>query len=215
MLSLDHLNRLRAPEFVAALASIFEHSPWVAERVADARHAGERLATKHCCVNGTIPPAGDAQPLRTQRVSKTVLVGSIGLSGSAEEEHADRKRGRGFRQQQPCFRREHGLALRHKQLPRNGRENANAVRRLAVCSDRPAMQQPRQRSKPLGEQLVRSLSRNLRDKTCAAGVMVIAGIKEGRSRRGRALHLILRQDVSTKTWPDSSLTRTAAAALHT
>ena len=29
-LTLDHLNRLDQPEFTAALAAIFEHSPWIA-----------------------------------------------------------------------------------------------------------------------------------------------------------------------------------------
>jgi OHCU decarboxylase len=34
---LQELNVLPAPDFVVTLASIFEHSPWVAERVADQR----------------------------------------------------------------------------------------------------------------------------------------------------------------------------------
>jgi allantoate deiminase/N-carbamoyl-L-amino-acid hydrolase len=37
MIELEHLNRATAPEFVAALGAIFEHSPWVAQRVADSR----------------------------------------------------------------------------------------------------------------------------------------------------------------------------------
>jgi allantoate deiminase/N-carbamoyl-L-amino-acid hydrolase len=37
MIELETLNRASAPEFVAALAEIFEHSPWVAERVVDLR----------------------------------------------------------------------------------------------------------------------------------------------------------------------------------
>lgn len=36
-MTLDALNRMDRAGFVAALASIFEHSPWVAEAVADAR----------------------------------------------------------------------------------------------------------------------------------------------------------------------------------
>ena len=35
MIALERLNSISAPDFVAALASIFEHSPWVPERVAD------------------------------------------------------------------------------------------------------------------------------------------------------------------------------------
>ena len=37
MIALEHLNRLPEPQFVAALGAIFEHSPWVAERVASLR----------------------------------------------------------------------------------------------------------------------------------------------------------------------------------
>ena len=37
MIELEQLNRATVPEFVAALATIFEHSPWVAERVAGLR----------------------------------------------------------------------------------------------------------------------------------------------------------------------------------
>jgi beta-ureidopropionase / N-carbamoyl-L-amino-acid hydrolase len=37
MIELEQLNRAAVPEFVAALAAIFEHSPWVAQRVAGLR----------------------------------------------------------------------------------------------------------------------------------------------------------------------------------
>jgi N-carbamoyl-L-amino-acid hydrolase len=37
MITLDQLNAMPAAQFVAALGAIFEHSPWVAERVADLR----------------------------------------------------------------------------------------------------------------------------------------------------------------------------------
>jgi allantoate deiminase/N-carbamoyl-L-amino-acid hydrolase len=40
MIALDRLNRLSAPDFAAALESIFEHSPWVAERAAALRPFG-------------------------------------------------------------------------------------------------------------------------------------------------------------------------------
>ena len=39
---LSELNRLPAPEFVARLGGVFEHSPWVAERVAGLRPFGSR-----------------------------------------------------------------------------------------------------------------------------------------------------------------------------
>jgi 2-oxo-4-hydroxy-4-carboxy-5-ureidoimidazoline decarboxylase len=37
MLTLDHLNAMPEPDFVAALAGVFEHSPWVAATAAGAR----------------------------------------------------------------------------------------------------------------------------------------------------------------------------------
>jgi OHCU decarboxylase len=41
-ITLQTLNELPAAQFVATLAGIFEHSPWVAERVAAARPFGSR-----------------------------------------------------------------------------------------------------------------------------------------------------------------------------
>jgi beta-ureidopropionase / N-carbamoyl-L-amino-acid hydrolase len=44
MIALEHLNRIPKAQFVAALGAIFEHSPWVAERVASARPFKSGLA---------------------------------------------------------------------------------------------------------------------------------------------------------------------------
>ncbi len=35
--TLNHLNACEPPQFVAALAGIYEHSPWVAEAIVDKR----------------------------------------------------------------------------------------------------------------------------------------------------------------------------------
>src|SRR5208283_2826729 len=43
MIALDQLNALPPGDFVAALAGIFEHSPWVAERVQTQRPFASRL----------------------------------------------------------------------------------------------------------------------------------------------------------------------------
>ena len=54
MMALDELNRLAPAAFVAALDGIFEHSPWVAERVASLRPFGSRtqlLAAMCAAVN--------------------------------------------------------------------------------------------------------------------------------------------------------------------
>ncbi len=42
MLSIDALNAMSVQEFTVALGSIFEHSPWVAQRAARARPFGSR-----------------------------------------------------------------------------------------------------------------------------------------------------------------------------
>jgi len=44
VITLERLNSMSAPEFVTALASIFEHSPWVPERVAELRPLASGLA---------------------------------------------------------------------------------------------------------------------------------------------------------------------------
>ena len=44
MISLEQLNGMAAPDFASALGSIFEHSPWVAERVAALRPFASGLA---------------------------------------------------------------------------------------------------------------------------------------------------------------------------
>jgi OHCU decarboxylase len=42
MLTIEALNAMPVPEFTAALGSIFEHSPWVAQRAAPLRPFGSR-----------------------------------------------------------------------------------------------------------------------------------------------------------------------------
>jgi 2-oxo-4-hydroxy-4-carboxy-5-ureidoimidazoline decarboxylase len=44
MLTLEALNAMSVPEFTAALGSIFEHSPWVAQRTAPLRPFRDRAA---------------------------------------------------------------------------------------------------------------------------------------------------------------------------
>lgn len=47
MPSIDALNAMSVQEFTVALGSIFEHSPWVAERAAGARPFGSREQLHH------------------------------------------------------------------------------------------------------------------------------------------------------------------------
>lgn len=52
MIALDRLNAVSVAEFVAALAGIFEHSPWIAERAAASRpfHSRVQLLDAMCAV---------------------------------------------------------------------------------------------------------------------------------------------------------------------
>ena len=51
MIALERLNSLPAAEFVAALHGIFEHSPWVPERVANARPFDSRFSLHEAMCN--------------------------------------------------------------------------------------------------------------------------------------------------------------------
>ena len=51
-MTLTELNAMRAPEFVAALGGLFEHSPWVAEGVVAARPFDTAQAAARCDARG-------------------------------------------------------------------------------------------------------------------------------------------------------------------
>jgi allantoate deiminase/N-carbamoyl-L-amino-acid hydrolase len=61
MIALEQLNRMTAPQFVAALGAIFEHSPWVAERVADSRPFNSSLALHAAMSDAVICAPEDLQ----------------------------------------------------------------------------------------------------------------------------------------------------------
>lgn len=66
MISVAQLNALPRQEFVATLATIFEQSPWVAERVAEARPFASR-AQLHRAMCDTVAQADSAQQLQLIR----------------------------------------------------------------------------------------------------------------------------------------------------
>jgi len=61
MIALDRLNRLAAPGFVAALGAIFEHSPWVAERVAPLRPFKSSIALHKAMTDAVTQAPTDLQ----------------------------------------------------------------------------------------------------------------------------------------------------------
>ena len=61
MISLETLNRAAVPEFVAALAAIFEHSPWVAERVAGLRPFKSGIALHDAMSDAVMQAPADLQ----------------------------------------------------------------------------------------------------------------------------------------------------------
>ncbi len=62
MIALGHLNTCSADEFKAALAGIFEHSPWVAERAAAQRPFASRLDL-HTAMCDVVAQASEAEQL--------------------------------------------------------------------------------------------------------------------------------------------------------
>ena len=62
MIALTELNAMSVPQFTAALAAIFEHSPWVAERVAAQRPFASRLDL-HAAMCDVVVQASTAEQL--------------------------------------------------------------------------------------------------------------------------------------------------------
>jgi 2-oxo-4-hydroxy-4-carboxy-5-ureidoimidazoline decarboxylase len=61
-MTVDELNRMDAREFVAALAGIYEHSPWVAEGVVGIRPFADAVALRDAMAN-VVANAGEARQL--------------------------------------------------------------------------------------------------------------------------------------------------------
>jgi allantoate deiminase/N-carbamoyl-L-amino-acid hydrolase len=79
MITLDELNRCGAPQFVASLASIFEHSPWVAECVIGLRPFASGIAL-HRAMSDAVMGADDARKLALIRAHPE-LAGRAALRG--------------------------------------------------------------------------------------------------------------------------------------
>jgi len=92
MISLDRLNDLPEPQFVAALAAIFEHSPWVAERVAGLRPFKSCLAL-HAAMSDAVMRAPEELQLRLilahpELAGRTAQRGELTRASSGEQKGA-------------------------------------------------------------------------------------------------------------------------------
>lgn len=97
--SLDALNAMTADEFTAALAAIFEHSPWVAERAAAKRPFAD-VAQLHAAMADAVRGASEAERLRLIRAHPE-LAGKAAVRGELTEESTREQKGAGLDQCSP------------------------------------------------------------------------------------------------------------------
>ena len=94
MIDLQTLNQMSAQEFVAALASIFEHSPWVAQRVTELRPFDSGIAL-HRALCEAVMGAGEAQQLALIRAHPE-LAGRAAIRGDLTAASTGEQRGAGL-----------------------------------------------------------------------------------------------------------------------
>jgi N-carbamoyl-L-amino-acid hydrolase len=94
VISLQELNALPAPQFIATLAGVFERSPWVAERVAPARPFASvlQLHQAMCAAVGAASPAEQLALIR----SHPELAGRAAVRGEMTPESAGEQQGAGL-----------------------------------------------------------------------------------------------------------------------
>jgi len=94
VITLQELNALPPREFVAALASVFEHSPWVPERVAGSRPFASGIAL-HEAMCGALLQAGESQQLALIRAHPE-LAGRAAIRGDLTSASTSEQRGAGL-----------------------------------------------------------------------------------------------------------------------
>jgi beta-ureidopropionase / N-carbamoyl-L-amino-acid hydrolase len=94
MIALERLNSISAQDFVAALASIFEHSPWVPERVAAARPFASVIAL-HQAMSAAVLEAEEALQLTLIRAHPE-LAGRAALRGDVTSASTSEQKGAGL-----------------------------------------------------------------------------------------------------------------------
>ena len=94
MITLESLNSISTQEFVAALSSIFEHSPWVPERVAALRPFAGVIAL-HQAMSGAVLAAEEALQLALIRAHPE-LAGRAALRGDVTPASTSEQKGAGL-----------------------------------------------------------------------------------------------------------------------
>jgi allantoate deiminase/N-carbamoyl-L-amino-acid hydrolase len=94
MITLQQVNALRAGEFVAALASVFEHSRWVPERVAASRPFASGIDL-HRAMCGVVMQAGEPLQLALIRAHPE-LAGRAAIRGDLTAASTSEQRGAGL-----------------------------------------------------------------------------------------------------------------------
>jgi beta-ureidopropionase / N-carbamoyl-L-amino-acid hydrolase len=94
VIALERLNSIPAQDFVAALASIFEHSPWVPERVAALRPFASVIAL-HQAMSATVLQAEEAVQLALIRAHPE-LAGRAALRGDVTSASTGEQKGAGL-----------------------------------------------------------------------------------------------------------------------
>jgi 2-oxo-4-hydroxy-4-carboxy-5-ureidoimidazoline decarboxylase len=94
MIALEELNTLPPREFVAALASVFEHSPWVPERVAGSRPFASGIAL-HEAMCGAVMQADESLQLALIRAHPE-LAGRAEVRGNLTPASISEQKGAGL-----------------------------------------------------------------------------------------------------------------------
>ena len=92
MISLQRINVLPVQDFVAALATIFEHSPWVPERVAASRPFASGIAL-HQSMCDAVMQADEARQLALIRAhpelaGRAAIRGDLTQASTSEQKEA-------------------------------------------------------------------------------------------------------------------------------
>ena len=86
---LSEINALSAGQFIAALGNVFEHSPWIAERVVDKRPFAD-VAALHAAMTGALSAANPAEQLALIRAhpelaGREAVEGSLTVDSGSEQ----------------------------------------------------------------------------------------------------------------------------------
>ena len=98
-MNLDTLNVASPSDFIAALAGIYEHSPWVAETIVTQRPFADVDALAHAMADA-VAQAGDEAQMRLIRAHPQ-LAGKAAIAGELTESSTREQRGAGLDQCTP------------------------------------------------------------------------------------------------------------------